>query len=684
MKGIVLSAGLVLATSVVVQGGVCVKEGDRMEAAPRQLGSAVSPNGRNEIRLFDKPTLGYSVWADGVERLAFSPIGLTVREVGVLGGAGCRVTAVERAKRTGSVATPIYKKSSVSLAANETVVRFEGNWSVRLVARDDGVAYRFETAFGDRRVRVVDETADLAFASSCVTTLVSYARSAYKGDLFQHPGEAVPEFASPDAILAGAHDGGQVFTPLVAAYRDGRVLAVAESDVLDFPTLQYARNPATPVRGLSGVHQRVAEKTRNGYWWGDRESNISVRTVAYRDFIAETDGTRTYPWRVFALADTMAKLPENDSVYALATPSRLKDTSWIRPGKVIWDWWNNVNLTGVDFRAGYNDRTYEYFIDFAAEFGLEYAILDYGWSTDEDPMKPVVDVPHLVAYAKARGVSLLVWAPRAQLVGRVREVFAHYAKLGVKGIKVDALEGNDQTLENFLCEMAETAAEYRLVLDYHGVHRPTGLNRTYPNILNYEGVCGLENCRGATYDTAWNDLATTYVRMTAGAMDYTPGAFRNETNEGFHPNGDRPTCRSTRVHQLALCSHFDAPLLMPCDTPSLYRRERECFAWIAALPTVWDETVGVAGGPVEGYSAVARRKGNVWYLSVIGDAKGGEWEIPLNFLRAGEWRAEGFADGINADRDATDWRRFSSTCTAGRSLKVSLAPSGGFVCQFRL
>ena len=654
-------------------------------AVAAQVGSALSPDGRKEIRLFDDPVLSYAVVVDGVERIAVSPIGMAFTNAGVraVGGPGCRVAAVEKRTLSGTVPTPIYKKAEVSLAANETFVRFEGNWGVRLVARDDGVAYRFETAFGTGRIRVESETAGVAFAPSCAKVLVSNVSSSFNGDPYQHSGEVIPEFVTPEEILTGKKANGQVFLPLVAECADGRVVAIAESDVLDFPGLQFARRQGTPARGLVGTHQPVAEKTRTAGWRGE-DDILSIRSLAYRDYIAETDATRAYPWRVFAVADTMAKLPENDAIYALATPCRLKDVSWIKPGKVVWDWWCDVNLSGVDFRAGYNDRTYEYFIDFAAEFGLEYAILDLGWSKAYDPMEPVVDVPHLVAYAKAKGVDLIVWAPRARMVGRVREVFAHYAKMGVKGFKIDALDGNDQALENFLREMAETAAEYRLVLDFHGVHKPTGLCRTYPNVLNYEGVFGLENCKfTGGYDCAWTDLAVTYVRMTAGGMDYTPGGFRNETWRGFRCVYERPSCRTTRVHQMALCTHFEAPLLMPCDSPSLYRKERACFSFIAKMPTVWDETVGVAGGCSQGYSAIARRKGDAWHLSVIGDSKGGAYEIPLDFLKAGRWQAEIFADGVNADRDATDWTRREAELTADGKLEVKLAPSGGFACRLR-
>jgi len=651
-------------------------------AEPRVIGAAVSPNGRNAIRLTLGDRLEYTVAVDGLERISASPISLSVAGRPTLGGGESRFRDCERRQLTGMLDTPIYKKSSVSLAAAETFVRFEGDWGVRLVARDDGVAFRFETAFGAEKVRVTAATTGLTLAPACERVIVSPTRPNFNPkDHFQNSGEAVPVFVTPEELLADKESDGQhLMLPLVAVCSDGRVVAVTESDLLDFPGLQLGRDQGASPRELSGRHQPVADKVRR-CGWGSEDGNLTLRTQTYRDYIAETAGTRTYPWRVFAVADNLAKLPENDAVYALASPSRIADSSWIKPGKVAWEWWTSVNLSGVDFKAGFNDRSYEYFIDFAADYGLEYVMLDLGWSENADPMKPVVDVPHLIDYAKKRNVGLIAWAPRVEMEGRVRAVMEHYAKLGIKGFKIDALDGNDQAGENFIAEMAGTAADLHLFLDLHGIHKPTGLMRTYPNILNYEGVYGLENCKWGTYDNAWNNLASTYVRMTAGPLDYTPGGFRNETWKGFHPVFSRPTCRTTRVHQMALFSHFEAPLLVPCDSPSLYRKEHECFSFVAGIPTVWDETVGVAGGCAEGYSAIARRKGEVWYLSVIGNSKGGEQEVPLAFLGAGEWQVESFADGINANRDATDYRHEFSVATAETSLKVKLARSGGYLAR---
>ena len=641
--------------------------------------SATSPSGRNEIRLDTEPALSYSVFADGVERFSKAQMFLRVNGRGDL-GAPCRAVAVKKKSLSGRLETPIYKKASIDLAANETFVEFEGGWGVRLIARDDGVAYRFETQFGEGNVKVLGERMVLTFAPSCKSVLSTVAyNEVYKGDPFQHSGEGIPVRTAPDAVFApSGRKGKNVYSPIVAEYSDGVVVAVTESDQRDFPTMEFVRDPALP-RSLRSSHQRVPSETTTSDWH-ENPGAIVRRAVKYHPWIAETAATRTYPWRAFAIAPRIAKLPENDLVHAIAAPCALKDVSWIKPGKMPADWWNGFNIIGVDFRAGCNDRSYKYLIDFAGDFGLEYVVLDLGWSEGVDPMKPVVDVPHLVEYAAKRGVGVLIWTPLCQLQGRLREVFAHYAKMGVKGVKVDGMDGNDQLLERFAEEMAKVGAEYRLVLCYHGYHRPAGIYRTYPNVLTCEGVYGQENLKWRVYDSAQNAVYNTYVRMTAGPLDYTPGGFRNCTAREFHPYSSRPSVNSTRVHGMALVPHYENPLLRPCDSPSLYRKESECFSFMAKVPSTWDETVGVAGDG-ERFSAIARRKGGVWYLSVIGNAKGGKYEIPLDFLNGGEWDAEVFADGVNVDRDATDYSHRREVFKAGGRLVVSLAPSGGYVAR---
>ena len=362
----------------------------------------------------------------------------------------------------------------------------------------------------------------------------------------------------------------------------------------------------------------------------------------------------------------------------------MKKTDWIKPGKVAWDWWNCWNVSGVPFRAGCNTATYEYYIDFAAEFGVEYVIMDEGWSKHLNVMElnPETDVPHLVKYANARGVGIILWCAWPQLAGRQNEVFGKYAKMGVKGFKIDFMDRDDQEMERYLEETAKIAADWKLVVDYHGMHKPTGFSRTYPNVLNYEGIHGLEQMKWEKdVDFPRNDLLSFYCRLSAGPMDYTPGAMLNMTKAQYRPSNLQPGSQGTRVHQMALMSLYEAPLQMLCDSPTQYLRNRECFTFMAKVPVVWDETIGL-GGAMEDYVAAARRKGDDWYVAAINSWQPQKIQIDTSFLGVGKWRAEIFADGINADRDATDYVKKVETITAGDKLTVKLSSGGGWTARF--
>ena len=352
-------------------------------------------------------------------------------------------------------------------------------------------------------------------------------------------------------------------------------------------------------------------------------------------------------------------------------------------GKVAWDWWNDWNVSGVSFKAGCNTATYEYYINFAAKFGIEYVIMDEGWSRHLDVMEisPETDVPHLVEYANARGVGIILWCAWPQLVGRQNEVFARYAKMGVKGFKIDFMNRDDQVMERYLEETARIAADWKLVLDYHGMHKPTGFSRTYPNVLNYEGVHGLEEVKWEDgSDFPRNDLMSFYCRQSAGPMDYTPGAMLNMTKAQFRSNYSRPGSQGTRVHQMALMTLCEAPLQMLCDSPTQYLRNRECFEFMAKVPVAWDETVGL-GGEMESFAVVARRKGEVWYVAAIGAWRPQKFDIDTSFLCKGRWLAEIFADGINADQDAADYVLRVESIVVGAKIPVELAPGGGWTAR---
>ena len=640
-----------------------------------------SPDGMNEIRLDTEPVLSYSVLRSGIERVAATPMSMELEGKGVLGGAGAKIASIDTVTLKGIIPTPIYKKASIDESANRTTIAFEGGWRVVLVARNDGVAYRFETAFPGR-VKVVDEKAGIVFPDGVSAVYAAYCRNS--GDPLQCSWESI--YTTVTNVAELANRGQTVYLPLVMKYADGSVVSVSESDLLDYPGWNMKR-AAGDTSSLEAFMARYPTKVEHcdGRTIGSPEKPLRhIRVKERTDYLAETAGTRTYPWRVFMLAESEGKLCESDIVYALATPNKLKNIGWIKPGKVAWEWWNCWNVSGVPFRAGCNTATYEYYIDFASEFGVEYVIMDEGWSRKLSIMEinPATDVPHLVKYANARGVGIILWCAWPQLVGRQHEVFSKYAKMGVKGFKIDFMDRDDQEMENYLEETAKIAAEYRLVIDYHGMHKPTGMSRTYPNILNYEGVHGLE-CMKWEGDTDFmrNDLLSLYCRMSAGPMDYTPGAMLNMTRNQFKSNFMQPGSQGTRVHQMALMALYEAPLQMLCDSPTQYIRNRECFEFMSKVPVVWDETVGLPG-EMEKCAAIARRKGDVWYVAAINSWKPCKMEIDTSFLGEGRWRAEIFADGVNADRDATDYVRMFQNVKSGEKVKVDLAPGGGWIARF--
>lgn len=638
-----------------------------------------SPDGLNEIRIATEPELSFSVYRAGVERVAATPISMEIEGVGVIGGASAKVASSDATSVVESIPSPIYKKSSVDGKANRTKISFEGGWGITLVARNDGVAYRFETAFPGK-AKVLNESAGISFSDPDASVYAGYCPDG--GDPLQCSWESV--YVKTNAANVAA-SGQVVYLPLVVKHSDGTVMCMTESDLLDYPGLNLKRAAGDrPSLAAYMAKYPLKVEHRDGKVVGTPDRPLRhIRVTERAEHLAETAGTRTYPWRVFMLAQSEAKLCEADIVYALATPCRLKRTDWIRPGKAAWDWWSAWNLSGVPFRAGCNTATYEYIIDFAAEFGLEYVVLDAGWSKKFDVMEinPEADVPHLIKYANARGVGIILWCSWPQLVGRQNEVFGRYAKMGAKGFKVDFLERDDQEVERFIEETAKVAADWKLVLDFHGMHKPTGLSRTYPNVLNYEGVHGLEYTKFESgVDFPRNDLLSFFCRMSAGPMDYTPGAMRNMTRDQYRPDYSHPGSQGTRARQMALMTMCEAPLQMLCDSATQYLHGRECLAFISRMPTVWDETIGL-GGEMECYAAVARRKGEEWFVSAINSWSPRKVEMSLAFLGEGKWRAEIFSDGVNADREATDCARSVKTVTSDTKIVAELAPGGGWTAR---
>lgn len=397
-------------------------------------------------------------------------------------------------------------------------------------------------------------------------------------------------------------------------------------------------------------------------------------------------------------------MPTNTLAYQLASPSRIKgDTSWIRPGKVAWDWWNDWGISNVDFKAGINQRTYQHYIDFASRHHLEYIILDEGWYTPQSgdmlTVIPELDLPALVRYGEQRGVGIILWTVFNVLDSQLEEACKKYADMGIKGFKVDFLDRSDQEGMQMIYRIAERCAAHHLVLDYHGIFAPQGINRTYPNVINFEAVFGMEETKWTTRAEVTRDGKTTnepskdmplydvtfpFIRGMAGYVDFTPGGMRNATKADFQPVYNNPMTMGTRCHQLAHYIVHDSPLTMLDDAPTAYEREPKCTSFIASLPTVYDE-MRVIGGRMGEYIIVARRKGNNWYVAGETNWDAREVAIDPSFLPDGTYDVTAFTDGINADKAATDFSSFTFTISKAQlmnqELKVRMASGGGFAAS---
>ena len=621
-----------------------------------------SPDKKIKVIIQVDRAVSYSVFCDGKEILSPSPISLTIERSGVLGKEP-RLSGVKSRTVNDRIIPPVKEKRAVIADRfNEAVLTFKGSYGLVFRAYDDGVAYRFFTKLKGR-VKVISEEVSLKFNRD---------HSVYfpVTDSFLSSFERNYSYLPLSQITAEK----MAFLPVLIDIQDGPKVAITEADLDDYPGLYLMGSPdgSPALRGTFAAYPLKEEQKR------DRTLAVAERA----DYIADTDGTREFPWRVLAITRRDGELLENDIVYRLARPPVLKDTSWIKPGKVAWDWWNDLNLFGVDFESGINTRTYKYYIDFAAKFGIEYIILDEGWSDPADLLKtnPDLDMPGLLAYACEKNVGLVLWCVWLTLDRQLQEALDLFERWGVRGIKVDFMDRDDQKVVNFHKRVAAEAAKRKLVVDFHGAFKPTGLRRQYPNLLTREGVLGLEYNKWSKSVTPEHDLLIPFIRMLAGPMDFTPGAMRNAGEKDFQAVFSEPMSQGTRCHQLAMYVVYESPLQMLSDSPSAYLREPEIMDFLAKVPTVWDETIGL-GAKVGDYVVVARKSGDEWYVGAMTDWTPRELEIDFGFLGAGEYQAEVYADGVNAARYASDYTKSSLAVKAGDRLKIKLAPGGGWAAR---
>ncbi len=617
-----------------------------------------SPSGEVSVTVDIGEQIRYSVYGGGKPLLTDSSLALCLRE-GTLG---------DKPHLTGHKASPVnrtfrpvvaFKFEEIRDRCNMLRLDFRGGWAVEFRAYDDGMAYRFVTALR-HDIEVLSEKVAIRFPDDYTAVV-------------QQPGGFKTAYEEPYSLIEtnGWKPGDPMSVlPVLIDTRQGYKLLLSESALSDYPCMFLEGDGAN---GMKGTFPKVPLAYEES---GDR----SMRILQEADYIARTKGTRAFPWRYFVIAKDDGQLIENTMTARLAEQQAIADTSWIEPGQVSWEFWNAASPYGpdVDFVAGFNTATYKYYIDFAAEYGIPYIIMDEGWArSTRDPYtpNPAVDVHELIRYGREKGVGIILWMTWL-VVENHFEMFEELSKWGVKGVKIDFMDRSDQWMVNYYERVAAEAARHKMVVAFHGSFKPAGLEYKYPNVLAYEGVRGMENMGGCT---PANSVWFPFIRNAVGPMDYTPGAMLSMQPESYC--GNRPNAASigTRAYQMALFVLFETGLQMLADNPTLYYRNDECTRFISRVPVTWDETralKAVAGK----FAVVAKRKGDKWYVGAInGSNEGIELEIPLDFLTPGKnYTMTGFEDGINAFRQAMDYRKTQRRVDSTGKATLKIARNGGW------
>ncbi len=622
-----------------------------------------SPDGKVSIDIAAGAAVSWSVKHRGTEVILPSEISITLDNGEVLGKNAAIKKSVE-ASANETITTPIYKKNAVQDNYSQLTITFKGDYGLIFRAYNDGVAYRWFTQKKDE-ITILNEEANFNFKDNDKAFL-PFVNDYRNKDKFNTSFESHYDNINLSAIKKDT----LAFLPVLVDVGNPLKAVILEADLQDYPGMYL-----TPGAG-NNLHGVFAPCPTDEFVHG---LNYVVKTRA--GYIAKTAGSRNFPWRVVVISTEDKQLADNDMMQRLATPSRVSDLSWIKPGKVAWDWWNDWNISHVDFVSGINVPTYKYYIDFAAANKLEYIIIDEGWSDDHDLNISKLDVQAVVDYGKQKNVGVILWSTWYAITRDADGLFAKFSKMGVKGFKIDFIDRDDQKAVSSLYSLAQLAADHHLLADYHGMYKPSGMQRTYPNVINCEGVKGLENMKWGTDNQPGYDVSIPFIRMMSGPMDYTPGAMRNATKDAYRPVNSNPMTQGTRCHQMAMYTIFEAPLQMLSDNPTIYMHEQESTDFIAAIPTTFDATVAL-DGKVGDFVSIARRKGNTWYAGAMTNWNAHEITMDLSFLGAGSYKAIIFEDGVNANRDATDYIRKEITVTAKDKLTVKMASGGGWAARF--
>ena len=601
-----------------------------------------SPNGRVTTVIELGQQLTYSISLDGEEVMDDSPIGMTLT-TGEVWGLNPRLKSKKTQSINQMIPSPMYRAKELKDNYNALTLTFRGDYGVEFRAYDDGIAYRLTTT---RKTPFNIQKDNTAFNfDDDDDVIASYVREDYKaGDFTAQFGSSFENLYSEYKVKDMKRDR-LTFLPVMVKTDDG-IVCITETNLESYPGLYLLGTGSDKMQGINAPYPKTMKQ--GGH-------NMLQEPVSEgENFIAKINGPRTFPWRIAIVSKEDKGIAASTLSYQLGEPSRVADYSWVKPGKVAWDWWNDWNIGGVDFRAGINTETYKYYIDFASQKGIEYVILDEGWAVnlkaDLLQIIPEIDLKGIVDYGKQKGVGIILWAGYYAFNRDMENVCKYFSDMGVKGFKIDFMDRDDQLMTEFMYRAAATCAKYHMLADFHGTYKPSGLNRTYPNVVNFEGVHGLEQMKWESgTDQLKYDVTIPYIRQAAGPMDYTQGAMLN-----------------------------GSPLNMLCDSPTNYLKEPECTDFIAKIPTVWDET-RILEGKVGEYIVTARRSGNTWYVGGITNREARDLTIDLSFLSGKQMQL--FKDGVNADRKGSDFKLTNET--TGSRLQIHLAPGGGFAAKIQ-
>lgn len=616
-----------------------------------------SPDKSIRIEITDGAQLQYSIFLHNKLILGPGEIGMESSTI-----SNNTYTVTETSTRTiDEWQSPVvpFKNSQIHNLANELTITFDNEFELQFRAYNEGVAWRWIYEFPDN-IEIKNEIVSFPFVESEKVwfpeekSLISH----YERSYLQLPIDSI----TPDRFCS---------LPVLVSLPNDIKIAITEADLYNYPCLFLKGNDNGNGFGEYFPTYVLESQNRSG---SDRNEEITKEA----DYIASTQGGRSFPWRIIMIAEKDEELLTNDMVFLLSRKGEKEDFTWVKPGRVAWDWWNAWNIYEVDFEAGINTQTYKYYIDFAAKYGLEYIILDEGWSktTDLYDVIPEIDLEEIIRYGKEKNVGVILWVLWKPLYEQL-EILEKFEEMGVKGIKVDFMQRADQWMVEYYERIAKEAANHHLLVDFHGAFKPAGLRAAFPNVLSYEGVKGLENAKWSDLITPEHDVTLPFSRQLAGPMDYTPGAMINGGLNDYSISWNRPMSQGTRCHQVAMYVIYESGLQMFCDNPTNYLKNPETTDFMSQIPVTWDQT-HVLHAKVGEYLALARRNGDEWYIGAMTNEQPRDMDFLLDFLPTGNYSITIMEDGINVDKNAQDFQISTRTITSTEKIELHMAGGGGW------